>query len=462
MKKIIAMLVATMMLLSVFTGCAGNTDQIGTTTAPVGSQDTNDTTNPDSDPDDKPYAGQKVTYAVSETGATGAEQLALVELVREKTGIELEFVIVPNTAAGEVDKLLVMLQAGDELDILYGATPKLKMYQSAGVLSAIDELAAAEGYDMRSIFGASLPVLDDGKTYGLPAFNDIWLTLYNKQLFDDKNVAYPPMSGFTWDKYIELAEQVTDRDKDIYGSYMLDYDCYNYMLATQMGAKPYKADGSANFDDPLYRQSIEFFYHLGNDLKIQPDAIDIAAGTYPWNGFFSQGNMGMFVIGGWATSMMSDLEKYPRDWKVGLAPMPYPEGYDPSTMAVTGCYAVPTTSKNKDAAFAAIQCIAENQYTLGYGRVPARVDLTDEEILSYIEETMLPNFAFDGITAEDIKTCWFDSKRQIVSEKIVGAADTQINNIFKEEGQMYGQKNQSLDDTMQRILDRANSAIQEV
>ena len=45
---------------------------------------------------------------------------------------------------------------------------------------------------------------------------------------------------------------------------MLDYDCYNYMYALQKGWEPYKADGTANFDDPLFKESLEFFYGLGN------------------------------------------------------------------------------------------------------------------------------------------------------------------------------------------------------
>ena len=96
----------------------------------------------------------------------------------------------------------------------------------------------------------------------------------------------------------------------------------------------------------------------------------------------------MFMCGGWVTSILNQFDKYPRDWKVGLLPMPYPEGTDPSTLTVPGCYAVPTTSKNKDAAFAAAACMAENQYTLGMGRVPARIDLTDEEINEYVENSL--------------------------------------------------------------------------
>lgn len=154
---------------------------------------------------------------------------------------------------------------------------------------------------------------------------------------------------------------------------MLDYDCYNYMYALQKGAEHYKADGTANYDDPLFKESVEFFYSLGNELKIQPDITTYMAGVYPWNGFVSTGvanadgsydaaQFGMFVCGGWAASMLPNAEKYPRDWKCTILPLPYPEGETPSTLTVTGCYAIPTTSKNQEAAFEALRCIAENQF----------------------------------------------------------------------------------------------------
>ena len=153
---------------------------------------------------------------------------------------------------------------------------------------------------------------------------------------------------------------------------MLDYDCYNYMYALQNGAEHYKEDGTSNYDDPRFRDSVEFFYSLGNELQIQPDITTYKAGVYPWNAFPSTGvanadgsydkaQFGMFVCGGWAASMLPDTEKYPRDWQCVILPMPYPEGQEPSTLTVPGCYAVPSTSKNKKAAFEAVRCIAENQ-----------------------------------------------------------------------------------------------------
>ncbi|MDD4849258.1 MAG: extracellular solute-binding protein [Gemmiger sp.] len=469
MKKQFALSMAVLMAATSFAGCGASGSSVAASSAAT----ENTTTEQAAANPDMPYEGVTLHYATTDTAATGAEMLDVVAMVKEKTGINIEFTIIPNPKEGEVDKKLVSLQAGDELDLVYGTTAQLKTYYNAGVLEPVDQLAADAGYDMAAVFGENLPIYDDGKTYGLPAFNDIWVTFYNKNVFDAAGVAYPTADGWTWDKYVETAKQLTDIDNNVYGSLMLDYDVYNYMLAIQKGATHYKEDGTANYDDPRFKESLEFYYGLGNTEKIQPDSTTYAAGVFPWNSFVTTGvadengkygaaQFGMFVCGGWVASMLPNAEKYPRDWECGIAPMPYPEGEEPSTFAVTGCYAIPTTSKNKAAAFEALRCIAENQYTLGYGRVPARKDLTDEEVLKYVEDTMVPTYAdTDKITAEMLKDAWFDSNRTILSEKVVGPADVTISQIWTSEGPLYGQGQQDIDKTIENIQNRSNEAIKE-
>ncbi len=56
--------------------------------------------------------------------------------------------------------------------LYYAATDteaQLKVFYDAGVLEPLDEMAGAAGYDIKSVFGDSAPVYDDGQTYGLPA-----------------------------------------------------------------------------------------------------------------------------------------------------------------------------------------------------------------------------------------------------------------------------------------------------
>lgn len=465
MKKAVTFLLSAAMLATSLAGCGVSTDNQGETVMSTGGETVA------ADPN-KPYAGETITYACSDTMAAGDELQALVAMVKEKTGINIEFSIIPPADDGEVDKLLVGLQAGDSIDLIYETTAGLKTYYNAGVLTALDEMAAADSYDMEAIFGENLPKYNDGMVYGLPAFNDIWVTFYNKNVFDAKGVEYPDPEGWTWEEYIETAQKLNDPKNNIWGSLMLEYDNYSYMYAIQKGASAYKEDGTANFDDPLFRESVEWFYSLGNDLKIQPDITSMVAKIYPWNAFTSTGKavdgvysnpqFGMFVCGGWVASMLTNEDKYPRDWECGIAPMPYPEGQEPSTLAVTGCYAIPSTSKNKEVAFEVLKCIAENQYTLGYGRIPARKDLTDEEISSYVADKLVPTYeANDHMTADMFTSAWFDADRLILPEKIIGAADGTIKQIWIEEARLYGQKQQSIEDTMTHIQERANKAIAE-
>ena len=69
------------------------------------------------------------------------------------------------------------------------------------------------------------------------------------------------------------------------------------------------------------------------------------------------------------------------------------------------------------------------------GRVPARIDLTDEEINEYVENSLAKPFEFDGLTVEDFKTAWFDSSRKALSEKIIGDGDAAISQAIIEECQ---------------------------
>lgn len=460
-KRGVSLSLAGIMAYTLLAGCGAKTEEPAATTKQEDQTTTAAGETQNQAASDKPYAGVKLKWAVGDNFAQGQENIQLVELVKERTGIEIEFTIVPPTQAGEIDKTLVSLMAGDEFDLIVKTPSGLKPFYNAGVLEPLDELAANAGYDMKSVFGDTLTPYEDGKLYVLPSCSDIWTTYYNKKIFDDAGIPYPTAEDWTWEKYIETAKQLTDLDNGIYGSFMNDYDNFNYMLAFQKGAKPYKEDGTSNFDDPLYKESMKFYYDFGNELKVQPTSTEYAAGLYPYNAFMTTGKMGMFVCGSWVATTLTDQKKYPRDWQAGILPMPYPKGHEKSSLTISTAYAIPSTSKNKEAAFEAIRTICEEQYSLGYGRIPARVDISEEELMAYIEEKVAPRFEKDGITAEEFKAAWFDTSRKLIPEKIVGPADAAISQIWVEEGQLYGQGMKDIDEAIASVKARADEVIKE-
>ena len=396
-------------------------------------------------------------WAVKASEAGRAEFEEMAELAEKECGVEIEIVALPDPEAGEANKLLISLMAGDEFDIVEDAYSNMKQFHEAGVIEDMGALAENAGYDIETIFG-DYPAKFDDKVYGLPAYVDKALTIYNKDLFDKANIPYPTAEDWTWEKFIEIGKKLTDETNGIYGAYNPDWVHYNYMYAMQKGFEHYKEDGTSNYDDPLFKESVEWYYGLGNTEKIQPSYLVQKSKQMPVD-YFTTGKVGMSVCGGWTTNWLIDKEKYPRDWKAGVLPMPHPEGEEKSVSVVVSNVWIPTTSKNKEKAFEVAKLFAENQYTLGYGRIPARVDLTDEEIQSYIKEQILPTLEDDGITVEDIQKMWFDPNVDIFDEKPVGDASTDIKNIIVDECGLYGIGEQSLDDTVSHIKQKADEAI---
>lgn len=231
MKKGLVTALIVSMTASVFTGCGSskqddaatdnqqaapeNTAAQQTEAKSDDSQQSSEAAPAEEAASDKPYDGVTLKWALTDNAASGEETQAMVALIKEKTGINVEFSITPTTAAGEIDKVLVSLMAGDDIDIL-GRTPiQLEEFYNAGVLAPLDELAANAGYDMEAVYNGAA-VKFDGQTYALPAERDIWLTYYNKKVFDDAGIPYPEADGWTWEKYVETAQQLTDAGKGIW------------------------------------------------------------------------------------------------------------------------------------------------------------------------------------------------------------------------------------------------------
>ncbi len=407
---------------------------------------------------DNSEAGQSkpLRFAIKASEAGRAENLRLVELAKEN-GIDVELVTYPDPGAGEADKLLISLMAGDEFDLVLSAHSNMNPFYDAGVMTCLDDLAADAGYDIAAVFG-DYPAQFDGKYYGLPAFVDIAITIYNKDLFDRAGIPYPESEDWTWEKFIEVGQKISALGDDIYGAFNPLWAHYNYMLAMQKGASHYKEDGTSNYDDPLFKEALEFYYDLGNKYHVNPEYLVQESRQMPLE-YFTSGNVGMSVAGGWTSVWLTDMEKYPRTWKAGVLPMPYPEGYPKSTSVVVSSFWVPETSTQKELAFKCAALFAENMYKMGSGRIPARVDLTQEEIDSYIENDLLNAFAFDGITVDEIRAMWFDPEVKIFDEKVTGPAAAEINKIFMTEGGLYGIGEQDLDTTMMNIKEKADKAI---
>lgn len=400
----------------------------------------------------------KITVSLS--GSTSSQVKNYLKWLKDK-GIKAEMLVIPANGSQYDQKVAISLMAGEDIDLINCNNSTGVRLANSNTLTPLDSLAKNVNYDMYKMFGDNV-YARNGKAYALPMYIDSWVCYYNKKIFDDAKVPYPSAEGWTWDKYIETAKKLTDPSKGIFGSFMVyDWGQMNYIYAKQKKTKEYKEDGTSNFDDPAWAESMKWFGDLGNVLKIQPDILTYKSKKMNYDAFFT-GNYGMWCCGSWSLTSLSDFSKYPRTWKVGILPFPYPKGYNKTDLCLNALRAIPASSKHKQEAFRALTVLAEDWYKIAPGVVPSRRDMTEDQVQEYIDRAIVRNYyQFDGITGEEFDKAFFDPKTEYVIEKMTGPANTVIDAAFTSEGELYQLGQKSLEDAMMTIKSRADKAIVE-
>jgi multiple sugar transport system substrate-binding protein len=401
--------------------------------------------------EDKPQTTIKV-YFSSDLSSHEVDKIIDDEFTA-KTGIKVEQSIIPGSPGDDMYKKIDLdLAAAGTVDVIPLTNPlPLDKYVRKGYLLPLNDIMKNDHYDADHIFGKYLTKYND-KIYSLPMNVSVWAVFYNKKIFDDAGVPYPP-AEWTWSQYIETAKKLTNPAKGIYGSYMLDYDTYLFMLARQHNVSAYKSDGSSNYDDPIFKKSLKFFGDLGNVYKIQPSWSEFKSNKLQWDGFMS-GKYGMHLISNWYTGLLTNPKDYPKDWKWGVTQIPT-DGTGLNNFGVTYDYAVNKNSTHPKEAWEYVKFRAENAARI-YGNIPAFADpATTREALKSIADKS------DGsVTVDDLAKAFFDNKLGYVQEKNLGPASAEYSDIILQEGGQYLLGKLSLDEAIRNIKQKADAVIQ--
>ena len=287
MKKMLSVLLAAMMLLSLLTVPALAEDQVltvvtwdATTTAYL--------------------TAQKEAFEASHPGVT-------IEYVDCESGNEYGV------------KVSTMLAGGDTSDvIMLKENDQVVQWQASGFAAPLTDYIGS--YDMSGFVGIEKNYAIDGVQYGIPFRSDFWVLFYNKDLFDAAGVDYPT-NDMTWDQYAELAKKLTDKEKDIYGTH------YHTWLSTVAnwavcGTDYTLADG--NYDNLLY------FYKLYQDLEDYGACMsfaDLKASGLKYGAAFENGNIAMMPMGYWQVStFINDIKAGTASLNWGIVAVPHAEG----------------------------------------------------------------------------------------------------------------------------------------
>lgn len=378
-----------------------------------------------------------------------------------QTGIHVDVQPTPGNDDDHDSKVNIDLLAGGNIDVVQSFGPKW-YYQrvDAGFFMPLSDLVAKAGVDAEAIYGGYLPVEADGDYYSLPIKQELWCVFYNKDIFDAAGVEYPSNS-WTWDDYIEIAKKLTDPSKGIYGSHMSIDPPWSILLAKQEEIPLYKEDGTCNFDDPRFRETLEWYASLGNDLKIQMSVEEFKAENASWNYYAIEGyRLGMSPNGNWFTRLLNSQSDYPRDWRYGVAAIPSTGKDGGSNNFVSMAYvSINKNAEHVDEALEYVLWLGQNQWKYE-GGIPALATLTAED--QELAFSGVANASNGQVTVEELYNAWINTGLGTTASDILGTAAGEYDQIVTEETEAYFRGLQSIDTTINNVVKRVNEAIKNV
>lgn len=298
-------------------------------------------------------------------------------------------------------------------DVFWMHTNYILQYADNGMLADLTDLYADESatyytdhYSDVSISNASG---SDGKIYGVPKDKDTVGLVYNKEMFDAANVAYPDET-WTWDTLVEASQAIYDATgKYGYMAYADDQLGYWNFVYQNGGYILNEDKTAAGFDVPETIEAMKFYIGL-QSYDWCPDQ-NYFAETAPGNAFFSEQGA-MFLEGDW--NIMSEMKNYPEmqgKWDVAVLPSS-PDG-GRATISNGLCYATSANNQNNEVVLDFLRFLGSEEGQRIQGESGAAIPAYEG-----LEETWITAFdQFDYDLNLDAFIEMFDYSVQSVNDK---------------------------------------------
>jgi len=217
---------------------------------------------------------------------------------------------------------------GGSFDIMTIGMYETPIWGANGWLVPLDDLSAE--YNADDILPAMRAGLShDGTLYAAPFYGESSMVMYRTDLMEAAGLEMPQAP--TWQFIREAAAAMTDRENDINGICLRgkagwgEGGAFITVTANSFGARWFDEDWNAQFDQPEWKEALEFFVGMMNES---------GPNGYATNGFnenlnlFQQGKCGMWIDATVAASFVTNPDDSTVADKVGFALAPNSEGVE--------------------------------------------------------------------------------------------------------------------------------------
>jgi multiple sugar transport system substrate-binding protein len=295
--------------------------------------------------------------------------------------------VVYNTGQNSYDALRAMIAGGNAPDIV-GPVGKAGRASFQGGWADIEPLAKAAGFDLSAYDPKLLEFTkDEGTLVGIPFALFPSFIFYNKALFDEAQLPYPPhkvgekYDGKDWnlETFQDLAMKLTV-DKNGNDATSTDFDPANVVQfgfydqwtdargvgALFGGGIPYDAATNKAVIPDSYKEAWKWYYDGIWKYHFMPTADYYNSDQFNKGNVFASGNLAMSRVHTWYTCCFDNSKI---SWDIAVMP----EINGKITAKLHGdTFAILKDSKNQDIAFKVLsQMVVSNELAVIYGGLPA-------------------------------------------------------------------------------------------
>jgi sorbitol/mannitol transport system substrate-binding protein len=324
---------------------------------------------------------------------------------KDNPNITIKFVILPeNELRDRVTQDIAT--KGGQYDVVTIGPFEAPQWAKNGWIENLSPFTQKDtSYDVNDLIPTVAKALSyNNGLYAVPFYGESSFLMYRKDLFDQAGLKMPAQP--TWDQVAQFARKLNDPKKNQAGICLRGLPGWGELFAplntvvNTFGGRWYDMNWNAQLTEAPFKQATQFYVNLVKDAG-EPGA--------PNSGFtecltsYSQGHAAMWYDATVAASLLEDPKSSKVVGKNGYAPAPVKDT-SWSGWLWAWSLAMPSTSKNKDAAWKFMSWATSKDYIklvgnqLGWARVPPGSRLSTYQIPEYKQAAA----AFADLTLKSI------------------------------------------------------------
>lgn len=339
-KRVLASILAAMLTMTAFVGC----NQAGDGKDPVVSG----------------TSGSKEKTELKFLIVAGNDEMpgwqGIVDSFNEKSeDSQITLEQLPGSWTEYIQKLTALIAADTAPDIGRIAPTYLPQFVEKDQVIELDDYIST--LNMENYYESAFEqVKINGKAYGIPLGVSTLVLFYNKALFDEAGIDYPPTdweNPWTLEEFKEVAKQLTKGDgaDKQYGFYAQSSPERSTGFIMSAGGDIYNAERvNSTFDTEPVIKSYQMIQDMIQEgISPTPTMVE----TMPIDQMFTSNKLAMFIEGQWTMPSITKDENF----QFGVAPVPKDE--TATTLNFIDQYVIFKGSKHHDEAWEAVKSFIE-------------------------------------------------------------------------------------------------------